>query len=51
MLAIKSKNVINFEELLALKAVKALAGKDKEVYELFNLFMQSDAQDFKGKLK
>jgi hypothetical protein len=43
--------VINFEELLALKAVKALSSKEKELFDLFNLFMQSDAQDFKGKLK
>jgi hypothetical protein len=48
VLAIKSKNVINFEELLALKAVKVLATKEKELFELFNLFINTDARDFKG---
>lgn len=51
VLAIKSKSVINFEELLALKAVKLLATKEKEFYAFFNLFITSDARDFKGQLQ
>lgn len=48
VLAIKTKSVINFEELLALKTVKLLASKEKEFFEFFNLFIKSDARDFKG---
>ena len=51
VLAIKSKNVINFEELLALKAVRVLATKEKELFELFNLFINTDARDFKGQVQ
>ena len=51
VLAIKSKNVINFEELLALKTVKVLATKDKDLYEFFNLFINTDAQNFKGQVQ
>ncbi len=51
VLAIKTKSVINFEELLALKTVKLLASKEKEFFEFFNLFIKSDARDFKGQLK
>lgn len=51
MLAIKAKRVINFEELLALKAVKMLTDKDKDLFEFFNLFIKTDAHDFKGQLK
>ena len=50
ILAIKSKNAINFEELLALKAIKQLATKDKETHEFFTLFTRSNATDFKGQV-
>jgi hypothetical protein len=48
VLAIKSKSVINFEELLVLKSIKVLANKEKPLFEFFNLFMQTDSQNFKG---
>lgn len=48
ILAIKSKNAINFEELLSLKAINQLATKEKELHEFFTLFIHSDARDFKG---
>lgn len=51
MLAIKAKSVINFEELLALKAIKTLMTKDKELTEFFTLFIKTDARDFKGQLQ
>lgn len=48
VLAIKSKCVINFEELSSLKTVKQLATKEKDFFAFFNLFITSDARDFKG---
>jgi len=51
VLAIKSKSVINFEELSALKAVKLLATKEKDFFAFFNLFITSDARDFKGQVQ
>lgn len=51
VLAIKAKSVINFEELLALKAVKTLTTKDKDLLEFFSLFIKTDASDFKGQLQ
>ena len=50
ILAIKSKNAINFDELLGLKAVKLLESKDSEVFKFLNLFTTTDAQDFKGQI-
>jgi len=50
ILAIKSKNAINFDELLALKAVKLLESKDAEVFKFLTLFTTTDAQDFKGQV-
>lgn len=46
ILAIKTSNVINFEELLDLKAIKALEGKNKDVFSLLSLFTSTDAKDF-----
>lgn len=51
VLAIKSKSVINFEELSALKAVQLLAKKEKDFFAFFNLFITSDARDFKGQVQ
>jgi hypothetical protein len=51
VLAIKAKSVINFEELLALKAVKTLTTKDKELHEFFSLFITTDASNFKGQMQ
>lgn len=56
ILAIKTPNVINFEELLDLKAIKALEGvsiflthnlqKNKDVFSLLSLFTSTDAKNF-----
>ena len=51
ILAIKSNRVLNFEEILALKAVKVLQTKEKELFEFFSLFIKTDAQDFKGQIQ
>lgn len=51
VLAIKAKSVINFEELLALKAVKLLGKMEKDLFLFFNLFIDSDAQNFKGQVQ
>lgn len=50
ILAIKTSNVINFEELLDLKTIKGLESKHQDVFSFLNLFTQTDAKDFKGKL-
>jgi len=49
-LAVKSKAVINFEELQALKAIKQLETKQTEVFEFLNLFTSTDAKSFKAAL-
>jgi len=38
ILAIKTTKVINFEELLDLKAIKALESKHQDVFKFLNLF-------------
>jgi len=43
ILAIKAVDVINFDELLDLPAIKKMAGKNAKVFSLLNLFMQSTA--------
>jgi hypothetical protein len=50
ILAIKTSNVINFEELLDLKAIKALEDKYQDVFKFLNLFTQSDAKNFLSSL-
>lgn len=47
VLAIKSPCVINFEELLELKAIKALESKHQEVFKFLNAFTKTDAAEFK----
>lgn len=50
ILAIKVSNVINFEELLDLKSIKALESKHQDVFKFLSLFTQTDAKDFKQSL-
>jgi len=48
ILAVKANNIINFEELQDLKAVKTLKGsnQDQNVMDFLNLFTQTDALQF-----
>jgi len=46
ILAIKTIRVINFEELLDLKAIKALESKHQDVFKFLNLFTKTDAKNF-----
>lgn len=46
ILAIKTTTVINFEELLDLKAIKALESKHQDVFKFLSLFTQTDAKNF-----
>lgn len=50
ILAIKTSNVINFEELLELKTIKALESKHQDVFKFLNLFTKTDAKNFKKAL-
>ena len=50
ILAIKAVDVINFEELLDLEAIKQLTGKNEQVSNLLNLFTSTDAKGFESKL-
>jgi tryptophan 2,3-dioxygenase len=50
ILAIKSASVINFEELLSLKTIKALEEKNQDVFKFLSLFTQADTKDFKNQL-
>jgi len=49
-LAIKAPDVINFEELLELNAVKNMQGTNKQVVEFLGLFTTSGAKDFQESL-
>jgi len=46
ILAIKACSVINFEEILDLKAIKAVQQTEKEVFEFISLFVNTDVKDF-----
>ena len=50
ILAIKAVDVINFEELLDLQAIKQLTGTHQEVSKLLNLFTSTDAKKFEAQL-
>ena len=50
ILAIKAPDVINFEELLELTAVKQLQSKNKDLFSFLNLFTQTSTKDFKKEL-
>ena len=50
ILAIKAVDVINFEELLDLEAIKKLTGKNEQVSNLLNLFTSTDAKGFEKKI-
>lgn len=50
ILAIKARDVINFEELLELNAIKQLKGANKQVLDLLDLFIEADAKNFESKL-
>lgn len=49
-LGIKDPQVINFEELLDLKAVKQLQSKNTLLFDFLSLFAQSDVKTFKQQL-
>lgn len=42
--------MINFEELLDLKTIKALESEHQEVFKFLNLFTQTDAKNFTKEL-
>ena len=44
--AIKSQNILNFEEIAALKIVKELEQKAKDVYKVLQMFQSSDVASF-----
>jgi len=46
ILAIKARDVINFEELIELNAVKKLEEGHKEVLDFLDLFTSTDAKNF-----
>lgn len=50
ILAIKAVDVINFEELLDLQAIKQLSGANEEVLKLLNLFTTTDAKGFEAQI-
>jgi len=50
VLAIKTHDVINIEEVLDLRAVKQLQSKNKDLFAFLNLFTNTDAKDFKQQL-
>lgn len=50
ILAIKAVDVINFEELLDLQAIKQLSGANEEVLNLLNLFTTTDAKGFEAQI-
>ena len=50
ILAVKAVDVINFEELLDLQAIKQLTGTNKEVSSLLNIFTSTDAKGFEKEL-
>jgi len=43
--------VIDFADILQLKAVKSLQGKNKEVFDFMSLFTQTDSKEFEAKVK
>lgn len=47
ILALKNTSFINFEELLEVEAIKAIAGSHKDVFDLLTSFTNTDAKDFK----
>jgi len=51
VLAIKVPSIINFEEVLSLKAIKYLEGKAKEVFDFMNTFTLESGNEFEQKLK
>ena len=46
ILAIKARDVINFEELLELSAINKLQGANQEVLDFLGLFINTNAKDF-----
>lgn len=48
--AIKSPQIINFEELLLLDAVKDLKKQSKDLLQLLDLFLNKDMEQFKTEL-
>lgn len=46
ILAIKACSVINFEEILDLKAIKAVEQSEQQVFEFISLFVKTDMNDF-----
>jgi len=50
VLALKSSDIINFEELLENESINSLSGADAELVELLSAFTTTDAKDFKNQL-
>jgi ribosomal protein L14E/L6E/L27E len=46
ILAIIDPKVINFDEVLSLKAIKHLQSKDKEIFDLISAFTLNNTKDF-----
>ena len=50
ILAIKACQVINFEEILDLKAIKSVQQSEKQVFEFLSLFVNTDVKDFNNQV-
>lgn len=51
VLGVKVPTVIDFADILQLKAVKFLSGKDKQVFDFMSLFTQTDSKEFETKVQ
>jgi len=50
ILAIKACSVINFEEILDLKAIKSVEQSEKEAFEFLSLFVNTDVKNFNSQV-
>jgi len=50
ILAIKACSVINFEEILDLKAVKSVQQSEKEVFDFLSAFVNTDVKNFNNQV-
>jgi len=51
ILGVKVPTVIDFADILSLKAVKNLQGKNQQVFDFMSLFTKTDSKEFEGKVK
>ena len=51
ILGVKVPTVIDFADILQLKAVQNLQGKNKEVFDFMSLFTSTDSKQFEAKVK